>query len=108
MHAVLEEAAFLVSAVVEEDQAVFNWNYPIVHALELSVSMIFFSSFQGVRTRTYVEEQEPAVRLVHDARLDEREFLLGVLLEVCRVGVAVLLGEGGRDPKMMMLAFGRL
>lgn len=48
--------------------------------------------------RPYVEQQQSAARLIQDASLEKRKLLLAILLEILRVGVAVLLGPGRSEP----------
>lgn len=46
---------------------------------------------------TNIQQQQPAIRLVHDARLNKRELLLRTLHKLLRAGVPILLGPAIRD-----------
>lgn len=46
---------------------------------------------------TNIQQQQPAIRLVHDARLNKRELLLRTLHKLLRAGIPVFLGPAIRD-----------
>lgn len=89
MDQVLEESALLGTTMVHQSQTVFNGDDTIVHTLETSAFIFCFKSTQ----REYIEQKEAAVLLVHNASLNQRELLLGVLPKLGVAGVAVLLSH---------------
>lgn len=60
---------------------------------------------EGWKRQSYVKQQKSGAGLVQDARLEEGELLLAVLLELLWVRVAVLLGPGGGEPVNLRLVF---
>lgn len=104
MHRAFKEAAFLGATMVEKYRRVLNRDHTIVDTLKQSLEHTQILS-SWVR-KTNIQQQESAIRLVHDAGLDERELLLGVLDKVLGAFVAVLLGPaiGNAIPYVSLVA----
>lgn len=90
VHQTLEETTFLGTTVVEKDQRVLDRHNTVVDAL------MGRYQYQGTlpctdMETTYIQQQQPGVRLIHDPRLNERELLLSILLKLLRAGVPILL-----------------
>lgn len=97
VHHTLEETSFLGTTVVEKDQRVLNRHNAVINALKNEMLVSESNTMQLRERNTYIQQQQSAVRLVHDTRLDEREFLLGILLKLLGGGVTILLGPAVGD-----------
>lgn len=90
VHQTVEESTFLGTTVVEKDQRVLDRHNTVVDALMSGYQYQGTLSCTDMET-TYIQQQQPGVRLVHDPRLNERELLLSILLKLLRAGVPILL-----------------